>query len=242
MTLTIQVADSSDVTLKNVYPIAVGNESDDHREVQKIIWDDIKSLQRGEYDTNPLSLYDGSINGNTLFSFHMVAVTQDQPERREYNCLMGGNSNYHARFGWSANWGDMKPGKMKSCEICLCDMERLKGDELFNPPRECCWCNNWLLTFVSASFLAPPGYPDIRPMSFDHRHDPKKLEYTFLKDIALLVHSKIVENKWTVAEAKLVMKRWCISTMACDEIIEHATNLSWNSELGCHVHSKLGNS
>ena len=71
-TMTIQQPHASGVKFFHVYPIIVGKEGDNHKDVLEIIWNDVKSLKN-------VTMYDGCTGKNVQVSVEVIAITQDQP-------------------------------------------------------------------------------------------------------------------------------------------------------------------
>ena len=85
MTLTLETEATGTVSIRNVYPLVVGKESDDHRKVMELIWEDLASLKSSP--GKELLMYNGKLRKEEKVSLHILAVLQDQPERREHACL-----------------------------------------------------------------------------------------------------------------------------------------------------------
>ena len=74
MTMSLESKGIKGLTAKHVYPVAIGKESDDHREVEHILWRDIRSITgEGRY-------YDGKTDENQDVNFQLLTIMHDQPE------------------------------------------------------------------------------------------------------------------------------------------------------------------
>jgi hypothetical protein len=112
-------------------------------------------------------MYDGKLKANKKVSLHILAVTQDQPERRTFNALLGGNSLIHSRFGWIADFSQVKE-QMASCQECQTELEEAPKDTYI--ARQCDNCLNWCAYTKKVQFKPPgtelpPEVPDMLTMS-----------------------------------------------------------------------------
>jgi hypothetical protein len=126
-TLTIQTAKSGTPGISHVYPLAVGPTDSDHEPIERIILDDLKKLDCTRNNPRaPVEMFNGQTKQNEKVSVHFLAMTQDQPERRSSNGMLGGKSTYHARFGYSFKIKDFID-TLPACTECLKHMEQAHG-------------------------------------------------------------------------------------------------------------------
>ena len=121
---------------------------------------------------------------------------QDQPERRKVNCLLAGNSNNHARFGFNLNYKSLAPS-MPSCPRCKDLLKRnAAGVE------SCSQCYSW--------------YPE-------HRLSQCSLSLDGLKDTVDTVHNKIVSMELnTRGKVVNAMKGGCFDHRYALIVEQHA--------------------
>ena len=85
-------------------------------------------------------------------------TTDDQPERRELNYIMGGNSNFSSRFRYSGHLNKLKE-YLPPCKSCFAQM---RENSLFLKSNILCTnCVKWDMMTKSPlmSFDAPEYYP-----------------------------------------------------------------------------------
>ena len=77
-------------------------------------------------------------------------TTGDQPERRELNYIMGGNSNFSSRFRYSGHLKKLKE-YLPPCKSCFAQM---RENSLFLKSNILCTnCVNWNIMINSPSML-----------------------------------------------------------------------------------------
>ena len=87
-------------------------------------------------------MYDGTTSQNVPLSCDLVAISQDQPERREFSGLLGGGSTLHRRYGWIIDIGQVED-RIRPCNTCQKEMESNLEEEWH--PAQCDECLNWLI-------------------------------------------------------------------------------------------------
>jgi hypothetical protein len=96
------------------YPIAFSNTDIPHHTVEKKLLEDMNRF----FDNNSPNVFYSSKLGRPIRIHAALYVSlADQQERRPVTCTTGGNSNFHARFGYSINYKALLQ-KLPSCERC----------------------------------------------------------------------------------------------------------------------------
>ena len=219
MTLTLETEVTETVTIKNVYPLVVGKESEDHRKITELIWDDLASLV--STSGNELIMYSGKERKDEKVSLHMIAISQDQPERRDSTCLLRGNSTYHARFGYSVNVKQISK-LMRPCVFCWGAMKSVSGDDIWEP-RDCEHCFNWMAKEDKVIFDAEAEFPrEMLPES--GKLQLRRLTFDGLKEAVATTHQKVETEAWDVKTGMAYLTVWCIPEKFRKEIISCAEN------------------
>lgn len=137
MTMSIQTSISGNPCIHSVYPVIMGNSKVDHREPIKLVLDDIKSMANG------MTMWNAATRCNEKLGVHLVALVQDQPERRNFAGLLLGGSIPHPRWGWSCNIAQMVE-TMSPCQDCREELKIRCIQGMSFSPRECDVCCNWM--------------------------------------------------------------------------------------------------
>ena len=90
--------------------------------------------------------------------FEILAFLGDQPERREMNYMMNGNSTFGARYLYAANIGSFA-SSLVSCDECEASM---KCDPVFfSNNKACSKCLRWNMMHESNMTIydPPTNYP-----------------------------------------------------------------------------------
>lgn len=225
MTLTLETEVTGAVTIRNVYPLVVGKEVDDHRRVTRLIWEDFSSLTSTQ--DRDILMYCGREKREVKVSLHILAVSQDQPERRESTALLRGNSTYHARFGYCVNVKQIAK-QMRPCVFCMGSMKSVLGDTLWEP-QACDHCLNWMANEEKVFFGVEQDYP--REMLHQSgKLQLRKLSFEDLLEAVSVTHDKVVTEAWDAKTAKAYLGTWCLPDKFKKEILLCAEN--------CHALAK----
>ena len=209
-TLTIQTVTSGAPGLSHVYPIAVGHKNDDHEEIERLILNDLKKLNWTLNDLSlPVTMYNGLTKQNEKVSVHLVACTQDQPERRGANGMLGGGSIYHARFGYSVDISQFID-TLPACIDCLNDMEGVKGNDTW-VPRDCNVCHNWLIKDDLQLEFEPSSKFPTSEVPVGGKLPSLKLSYKQLLAAKSRAHQMYYSGEWTQEQFHEYLKYYCLS-------------------------------
>ena len=190
------------------HPLIIGPKSnyDSYIEVGNFHNKELAKLCCREYSTGarlpPLLLFSQTASLEAGRPTHVPVYAevlfslQDQPERRKVNCLLGGNSNNHARFGYNLNFKPLV-SSMPSCSRCQGLLQKnLPG------PDSCQDCYSW--------------YPE-------NRLTHCSLDLNKLKRTVDTVHNKIYSMELNT-QAKVVdaMKEGCFDRRYALVVQQHA--------------------
>lgn len=159
----------------------------------------------------------------------LICSMMDQPERRGSNYMMGGNSIYGARWGYSINLQAVLK-KLVPCATC---QERLfRHDDGWNATT-CLNCSQWEMIRDDGflSWDAPKGFPSLEDGNHSVSLKPMKLDYGIFMEAATTTHNKVVRGTWSKTEAEAFLAYHCINNKAATQIIRNAQNMRALSSL-----------
>ena len=219
--LTMTIQRYHNPNLSEVYPLAVGPKGADHTAVTQIILQDLKTMEKRDGE-EPMHMFDGGTKTIEDVSVHLLAVIQDQPERRGFAGLLLGGSGFHGRWGYSADTAQLVQ-RVPPCRRCLEYLESpIDGKEWYRDGCTTCLC--WFARPENATKMTPPkNFPD----DFTDQNgeiEMQKLTYALLKEISGRTHDKIVKGEWTNKEGKSYLSTYCFNTETRHAILEWATN------------------
>ena len=216
-TMSVHIHSQHGIPITHVFPLVTGGKGVDHDPPDRKILEDLQQLALG------IDVYDGAKQQVTKTWCKLVAVLQDQPERRSCNRLMLGNSNFHGRFGWSFDFGQTQ-SMMRPCENCFQKMlNSLATGEDFAPD-PCTRCTNFAFDANDEKlwYRAPKDFPfeetrgGYLPMV--------ELSYEILKQATQKAHDKIVSGQWSMVQASEYLRVHCLNTDAISGIKQCAKN------------------
>ena len=217
-TMVVQSEELREVTLANVYPLAVAPKASDHRAVSEILFQDIKNMKHMA-DSTPAVMHNGRTKRCECVSGELAVIVQDQPERRGYNCLLIGGSGCHGRWGYSVGLSQIE-ALLIPCSSCKANLFANTA-ECVRPSCKDCYC--WFASDLHVEFKPEENYPE-ELLSNDGTIPMRELDYTYLQGVTEEAHNKIVESKWSDKQAKAYLSTNCLNTQAIREIIYHANN------------------
>ena len=224
-TVTISPPPSKIHSLTHTYPIALGQESDSHEEVEQKFAEELTSFGRGD----AMDFYHGSLKRNVRVHLELFVSLQDQPERRSANYIMLGTSSYTARWGLALDFVAVASG-IPACSNCLTSMLR---EPLRQMRRQCTVCVNWDTDVANGllDFPLPDHYPEeLIPRS--GKLSPRRLTYEVMKSAVETAHKGVVFHGWSMKNLKAYLRVNGLNAEAIASISECAMNcLTYNDLL-----------
>ena len=142
MTMCIQTTKSGNPGLHSIYPVAIGDSKENHRDISEIILDDIKNLHYSGSGDN-IIMWNQATKKNEKINVHLLSLQQDQPERRKFTGLLCGGEGTHPRWGWLAVVAKFVD-TIIPCQKCRKMLKKHYIDNTFWEPVECIDCHNWM--------------------------------------------------------------------------------------------------
>lgn len=207
-TMTIGPPDTHRHLMAYTYPIAMGPKNSNHEEAEELLSADFKRLASPE----GVVVYSKVRGGFVRIRGKVIVKLMDQPERRGFNSLSGGSSDFHRRFGYSFPWQDFG-AVLRPCDSCrevLFDLET---------PWVCPDCQD------CTNFAHDPDHPLLKyPHVMDEglKAGVLKLSYPMLCEAVELAHEGFVSGLWSTADVQEWLKMHCIMKKAADAILLHA--------------------
>ena len=221
MTLTIHRPIDHQVTMREVYPIAMGPKSTkknnvNHDEAVSIILQDIKKMS----GTDLMRMYDASGDGTIkTVSAYLLCIVQDQPERRGFCNLLLGGTGPHGRFGFAIDINQIKES-LPPCDTCL---KHLMDSVDSWKPRHCDSCFCFMQMPEEIQYCAEDNFPT-EELNENGLLYCEELSFPLLIDRVKFTHRKIVLGEWSKTEAEQYLHRYCINEELRTKIIDRAIN------------------
>ena len=185
---------------KFTFLIHVGREDSSHYEVNRILLNDLKSLQI------PTCYYDGDSFDN--YQFLEFATIHDRPELSK-ECGYGYHSGtFTPRFPHSCPVTD----DLASCESCFDRRLRLRTSWKSN--NACKECNDW--DFDGIEFASPKNYPG------DETETSRQLTFEDMLSAATTAHNMLVSQQWTQGSALAYLQVWGINGNVASDVVENS--------------------
>lgn len=242
LTVTIATRLENSHSMAHTYPLAIARKNEDHQPVIRKLVEETGQLRYGD-----MPFYIGKKKRRAKILFDIFANIQDQPERRDFNCMRAGNGLHSGRFGVSANHSAIyKNGNLAACAVCLQTMEdRMKNRQYDTPLPECRSCLNWDVLAEHEPSLGhykpPKGYPLIdgddnwyraHPCcrltnKFDVPDNqllcPFKITYDSLKKAVDFIHDAFCNHGWKNQQCSAYLQVEGLDEKAIEKVLEHAS-------------------
>lgn len=208
---------------KFTYPIALGPANVSHEEIERRFALELRELADTKRADNVMY---SKIHGKDVrVHAELVCSLMDQPERRGANYLLGGNSLYGARWGYSINLQEIHH-LLVPCDSCK--KKLLSRDPMWNKT-PCSKCSQWeMMRRHDDNFLTwkiPKTFPE-NPNFKDGVLRPVKLNYDILDYAVMVAHTMLVAGKWKKVEAETWLSYYCLNKHAQTCIVRNAQNIS----------------
>lgn len=241
-TFSICTVSAKGQQLRATYPIAVGRKNLCHDPVEHKHQEELDLLQhRGCHP-----YYVGSRKQFAHIQFSLFATLQDQPEKRSGNKLMLGNSQYHARWGWSADHRALyRKGKLMPCSNCIENMANIIAEREFH--RELPRCDRCLNFDVSAQGnlgltdlpinypifedrpvvdCCPPWINRVAEINGERKLKPFPITYAGLRVAVDTAHHYFCHHGWTTGNCDAFLRVEGLCASYIERVIDHARNAS----------------
>jgi len=145
----------------------------------------------------------------------------DQPERRATLGLSGGNSTFHARFGYLVDLNELSTCIM-ACGTCR--TRQYDGDRTWDL-EHCQRCTQWEMDGDHPLLLnsIPKGYP-VEELEGNERLlkklKPKRITLELLRKRAVKTSHNLIEGRWNIQTAKIYLKTSGINDMWVEHIVK----------------------
>ena len=215
-TMTTQHADSGPVTVRQVYPVAVGPKGANHSAPLDIILADLQSMGVAQ------QMYDGASGVMRSVQTKLACVVQDQPERRGANSLLCGGIGFHSRFGWCLDTGTNKD-ILPACRRCFYCMVNHPHNQEWQPRVDCPDCSNWMANNMELPTKVPEHFPPGEPIP-QRLRSACKLDVALLSAAAARCHEMVAANSWGKKESAAYLSLHCFNIESRNQIHECAAN------------------
>ena len=226
MTATIATCPDNGHSMAHTYPIAVGKKGDDHDPVLNRLEQSLEQLRSGG------DYYIGDQNKKARITFEVFATLQDQPERRDFNCMRAGNGTHTARFGVSADHGFLyREAILPSCKKCLDYMQKALAENSTPWPMPSCnVCVRWD-ALDDPNGLCKYRPPLDCPLSSNRVIEttrgpmirPFKITYDTLKAGVDAAHEGFVSGGWSNQNCESYLEVEGLASKFIDNVLEHST-------------------
>ena len=162
---------------------------DNHDHIEECFISELNELKSGSNN----SFFSKKLNKFVKIHLELIASLGDQPERRNMNYMLNGNSNYCARYGYSCNMYEIKEN-LPLCEDCYHLLKECNTHE----NTKCGKCLRWdILSNIELSCYTPPSsYPkEMIPKS--GKLSPLRLNWNILNSAVSLTTNKLIRNEWS---------------------------------------------
>ena len=230
MTATIATHLRNGHCMDNTFPLAVGKKGDDHGPVVAKVERDLQMLRSGLC----APFYVGRQQKKAKLVFELFATLQDQPERRDFNCMRAGNGSHTGRFGVSADHlAIYKANVLPLCGPCLQLMEsKIAIDDCTWPLPSCRTCVRWdvLDDPNQLTLCKPPSdYPTtgscriVNTAGGSPLIKPFRITYDSLKAAIDTAHEQYVSGVWTTQQYEAFLEVEGLSTKFIEKAMEHSS-------------------
>jgi hypothetical protein len=218
-TVTICAPISNTRSITNTYCIAIGKKGVSHEAVEVKFKEELLKLSSDKEKW----YYHGKENTMVRVHAELFASLMDQPERRDNNCLMRGNSIFHARFGHSGDLTSVS-SKIPACDSCL---KLLASPESYQQKtkNDCTKCANWDTNTHNGvlDFDPPTDFPESKLPNNSRKLGPFKITYDMLKEAVSETHNNIVSGEWDKKTGAAYLRIFSINTESATCVIDNAS-------------------
>lgn len=237
-TLSICTVAEGGQQMQATYPIAVGRKSSSHDLVEKKHQEDLRDLRNGSR-----LFYIGSRRMCVSVQPAPFAILQDQPEKRSANKLMLGNSQFHTRWGWSADHSALyAASKLQPCTVCVTNLSgMIERREFLSAFPSCDVCLSYDISLKGNLGLSQlsADYPSIASMcgvccprwkerttvvDGQRKLRPFQITYEGLKAAVDMAHHGFCHHDWSLLNCDAYLRVEGVNASYIEEVMEHAVN------------------
>ena len=194
----------------NTYLSALGPSNISHNSVEQLLQSDLKILSSGK-----LKVYDGHSKTVVLVFAQIYSIQEDRPEKGSHTYTAAGNSNYHARFGYSGNVLSVKD-KLPSCARCL----EARLHNTVSIPGSCRECFDW--SFDGLRYPVPRDYPTPSANVIDGTLRFHPITFQSLQLALETCHEQVSLGNWKIAQAKCYLSTEGICSDLASRLVANA--------------------
>ena len=205
--------------LKRTYLIALGTKGKDHREVEKLILDEMNQI-----DGSSNSIFFSKRLGRSVpVKIHLYARLGDNPERHDVNSIVRGNGTWTSRWGYLCNPHENLQA-VPACSNCF--QNNLTKVNEWNK-LICYECVNWDFGNDTLGLLhsTPPKYfPMDAPVLVGGKIPSREYQFTDTIQACELTFVKVSEGKWSSKQGSVFLEVHGVRDYLINEIITNADN------------------
>lgn len=242
MTIATPLGDSN--RMQNTYPIAVGSKKACLDFLENKISSALEKL-KDPSTTFYIASKEGDSNKVAPVIFHPLVHLSDQPARRASNYLAGGNAQFHARFGISADHQYLYERRLKPCVKCYREMTSRLDEGIWNKKLDPCHeCLQWDAmakqeegTHALAIFALPSNYPtdqlpadrNVEKIDGQLYGSPFEVTYDTMINAIKVAHSNYCDEHWEEKHCEAFLKVECLNDEIISRFLKHArATLAYN--------------
>ena len=204
--------------IHDTFPIAIGLKSNNHDAIERRFVEELLELGSGINNT----FYSSIRKRYVTVHFELVASLGDQPERREINYLIGGNSKFGSHYLYSANI-EALVNVLPPCSSCT---EQLQNNPTFLKSKFS--CDSCLLWDHSrrcnmTEYNPPPEYPK-EALQSNGKLKTMELTFDILNAVVEFASHKFEHGEWTEKQLCSYMTVHGVNRSGCSKIIDHCHN------------------
>jgi hypothetical protein len=148
----------------------------------------------------------------------VIFIIQDQPERRQASCLLGGNSILHPLFGVSCDNSELAV-PFSTCQKCIDDLEQyVSAKDWSRPPmsKHCSRCIGWSLrkfmkVKYETSYPAPSDFKEATPGASLFIGPGRLTSEMLIDSWNHCIDMFAVKYKWLECDVKKYLHQLCIN-------------------------------
>ena len=217
-TLTF-LMDSERNTIDATYPLCIASKSANHEAVEKLYVKELQELSTGKNNI----FYSMNLKKYVHVHFELIMSLGDQPERRNMNYIMLGNSSFASRFRHSCNISEIQEF-MPPCNSCYFTLKYQPEHQDFISNCNSCLC--WDVTNKKSFTRSnpPKNYPDDMVPS-NNKISHKEITFKELRNAINTAQDRYISGQWNEKNVQSFCIHHTINTNGFYILIEHSNNV-----------------